>query len=85
MEILTLLSIKKRGYSIKSKLVEIENAILNRQKTGIQWEVISVKSIFSEVILSYKSVFSLFSKCCKNEDCTDSGFDSEIFRGSGLK
>ncbi len=72
MEILPHLSIAKRGYSTKSELVEIVNAILYKLKTGIQWEYLPVRSLFSEVVLSYKSVFWHFRKWCKNGDWQES-------------
>jgi transposase len=66
MEILPHLSVAKRGYTTKSQLVEIVNAILYNLKTGIQWAYLPVSSLFSEVVLSYKSVFWHFRKWCKN-------------------
>ncbi len=62
MEILPHLSVAKRGYTTKSQLVEIVNAILYKLKTGIQWAYLPVNSLFSEVVLSYKSVFWHFRK-----------------------
>jgi len=35
-------------------------------KTGCQWHLLPVKSLFSEVVLSYKTVFGHFRKWCKN-------------------
>jgi hypothetical protein len=37
-------------------------------KTGIQWKFLPVESLFSKVVLSYKTVFSHFRKWCKNGD-----------------
>lgn len=74
MEILPYLSVAKRGYSTKSTLVEIVNAILYKLKTGVQWEYLPVKSLFSEVILSYKSVFWHFRKWCKKDEWQESWF-----------
>jgi len=74
MEILPHLSVAKRGYATKSQLVEIVNAILYKLKTGIQWEYLPVRSLFSEVVLSYKSVFWHFRKWCKKGDWQDSWF-----------
>ena len=68
MEILPYLSVAKRGYPTKSKVVEIVNAILYKLKTGVQWAYLPVKSLFSVVVLSYKSVFRHFRKWCKNGD-----------------
>jgi transposase len=72
MEILPHLSTAKRGYSTKSKLVEIVNAILYKLKTGVQWEYLPVSSLFPEVVLSYRSVFRHFRKWCKNGDWQES-------------
>ena len=66
LEILPHLSTAKRGFKTKSSLVEIVNAILYKLKTGCQWEFLPVKSLFSEVVLSYKSVFWHYRKWCKN-------------------
>lgn len=72
MEILPDLSVAKRGYPTKSKLVEIVNAILYKLKTGVQWEYLPVKSLFGGVVLSYKSVFWHFRKWCKKGDWQES-------------
>jgi len=73
-EIIPHLSVAKRGYTTKSELVEIVNAILYKLKTGVQWEYLPVRSLFSEVVLSYKSVFWHFRKWCKNGDWQESWF-----------
>ena len=65
-EILPHLSVAKHGYPTQSQLVEIVNAILYKLKTGVQWEYLPVKSLLSEIVLSYKSVFRHFRKWCKN-------------------
>src|SRR5215469_10220099 len=68
LEILPCLSTAKRGFKTKSCLEEIVNAILYKLKTGCQWEFLPVKSLFSEVVLSYKSVFWHYRKWCKKGD-----------------
>jgi transposase len=35
-------------------------------KTGCQWHLLPVKSLFSEIVLHYKSVFGHFRKWCKD-------------------
>lgn len=65
-EILPHLSVAKRGYKTKSCLAEIVNSILYKLKTGCQWHLLPVKSLFSERVLSYKTVFWHFRKWCKN-------------------
>ncbi len=72
MEILPHLSVAQRGYPTKSELVEIVNAILYKLKTGVQREYLPVSSLFSEVVLSYKSVFWHFRKWCKKGDWQES-------------
>lgn len=67
-EILPHLSVAKRGFKTKSCLTEIVNAILYKLKTGIHWEFLPVESLFSKVVLSYKTVFGHFRKWCKNGD-----------------
>lgn len=64
-EILPHLSTAKRGFKTKSCLVEVINSILYKFKTGIQWHMLPVTSLFSETVLSYKTVFGHFRKWCK--------------------
>lgn len=71
-EIIPHLSVAKRGFKTKSSLVEIVNSILYKLKTGVQWEFLPVESLFSKVVLSYKTVFGHFRKWCKNGDWHDS-------------
>lgn len=70
-EILPHLSVAKRGFVTKSCLVEIVNCILYKLKSGCQWAMLPVASLFSEVVLSYKTVFGHFRKWCKNGDWKD--------------
>lgn len=67
-EILPHLSVAKRGFKTKSCLIEIVNNILYKLKTGIQWYMLPVKSLFSDRVLSYKTVFWHFRKWCKKGD-----------------
>jgi len=64
-EILPHLSTAKRGFKTKSSLVEIINCILYKLKTGIQWHLLPVGSLFSDTELSYKTVHWHFRKWCK--------------------
>jgi transposase len=66
MEIIPHLSEAKRGFKTKSCLEENVNGILYKLKTGCQWHLLSVGSLFSEVVLSYKTVFEHFRKWCKD-------------------
>lgn len=71
-EILPHLSVAKRVFVTKSSLVEIVNCILYKLKSGCQWSMLPVVSLFSEVVLSYKTVFGHFRKWCKNGDWKNS-------------
>jgi transposase len=64
-EILPHLSTAKRGFKTKSCLTEIINCIFYKLKTGIQWHMLPVKGLFSDVVLSYKTVYGHFRKWCK--------------------
>ena len=65
LEILPYLSIAKRGFVCKANIVEVINCILYKLKTGIQWHLLPIKALFSDVVLSYKTVFYHFRKWCK--------------------
>jgi len=65
-EIIPYLSIGKRGFTTKSSLTEIVNCILYKLKTGIQWALLPVDSLFSDVKLHYKTVFGRYRKWCKD-------------------
>lgn len=66
LEILPYLSVAKRGFTCKADITEVINGILYKLKTGIQWHMLPVKSLFSDVVLSYKTLFYHFRKWCKN-------------------
>ena len=61
-EILPHLSIAKRGFVCKASIVEVVNCILYKLKTGIQWRLLPVTALFSDVVLSCKTVFYHFRK-----------------------
>ena len=65
-EIIPYLPKAKRGFNTKSNMVEIVNCILCKLKTGCQWHMLPVSSLFSEIVLSYKTVFGHFRKWCKS-------------------
>ena len=65
-EILPHLSIAKRGFVCKANIVEVVNCILYKLKTGIQWRLLPVRALFSDVVLSCKTVFYHFRKQSKN-------------------
>lgn len=71
-EILPHLSTAKRGFETKSCLVEVINSILYKLKTGVQWHMLPVKSLFSDVVLSYKTVYWHFRKWSKNGEWENS-------------
>ena len=64
-EILPHLSVAKRGFQTTSCLIELVNSILYKLKAGCQWHILPVDGLFSCVVLSYKTVFEHFRKCCK--------------------
>ena len=49
----------------KSCLVEIVNSILYKLKTGVQWALLPIKSLFSKVVLNAKSVYAHYNKWSK--------------------
>ena len=65
-EIIPYLPKAKRGFNTKSNMVEIVNCILCKLKTGCQWHMLPVSSLFSGIVLSYKTVFGHFRKWCKS-------------------
>ena len=65
-EILPHLSVAKRGFESKSDLSEVLNAILYKLKTGCQWRMLPVKSLFSGVVLCWQVVYHHFRKWCKD-------------------
>ena len=71
-EIMPHLSTAKRGYKTKGDMIEVINSILYKLKTGCQWHMLPVKSLFTEVVLSYQAVYWHFRKWSKNgswKDC----------------
>lgn len=64
--ILPHLSIAKRGFVCKANIVEVVNCILYKLKTGIQWSLLPVRALCSDVVLSCKTVFYHFRKWSKN-------------------
>lgn len=65
IEILPHLLLAKRGFKTTSFLIEVVNSILYKLKTGCQWYMLPVSSLFSDVV-SHKIIFGHFRKWCKN-------------------
>jgi transposase len=65
-EIIPHLSKAKRGYVSKSDLSEIVNSIFFKLKTGTQWHLLPLDSLFTKVVLSYKTVFGKYRQWCKD-------------------
>ncbi len=63
--IVPYLPIAKRGFTTQSSLTEIVNSILYKLKTGIQWHLLPVESLFSHRVLHYKTVFGHYRKWCR--------------------
>jgi len=65
-EIVPFIPEPKRGFKTKCDIAEIVNCILYKLKTGCQWYMLPVESLFSDVVLHYKTVFGYFRKWCKS-------------------
>lgn len=66
IEILPNLPKAKRGFVTTSSLTDVVNCILYKLKTGMQWRFLPVDSLFSNVVLHYKTVFGHYRKWCKS-------------------
>lgn len=66
LEILPHLPSGKRGFEVKADKTEMINAILYKLKTGCQWAFLPVKQLFSDVVLSWQSVYYHFRKWSKD-------------------
>jgi len=64
-EIIPNLPKAKRGYKPTAPVSEIINCILYKLKTGMQWHLLPVESLFSKQVLSYKTVFGHYRNWCK--------------------
>lgn len=64
-EIIPNIPLPKRGFAPRISLVEIVNSVLYKLKTGVQWEYLPTRSLFSAELLSYKTVFYHYRKWCK--------------------
>jgi transposase len=58
-EIICHLPVRKRGFKSQAPTSEIINCILYKLKTGIQWHLLPVESLFSTHVLHYKTVFGI--------------------------
>ena len=65
-EILPHLSVARRGYVSKSDLLEVIQCILYKLKTGCQWHMLPVSSVFTRRVLHYKTVYGHFRKWSRN-------------------
>ena len=65
-EILPHLSVAKRGHVSKSDLLEVIQRILYKLKTGCQWHILPVSSVFTRRVLHYKTVYGHFRKWLRN-------------------
>ena len=72
MEIVPFIPKTKRGFAPTVPMVEIVNAILYKLKTGVQWNLLPVKALFSRLSLSWQSVYYHYRKWCLSgawKDC----------------
>lgn len=67
-EIAPHLSKEKRGFECKSDITEVINVILYKLKSGCQWGMLPVGALFSDIVLSWQSVYHHFCKWSKNGD-----------------
>ena len=65
-ESLPHLSVARRGYVSKSDLLEVIQCILYKLKTGCQWHMLPVSSVFTRRVLHYKTVYGHFRKWSRN-------------------
>ncbi len=56
-EIVKYIPENKRGFKPRLSIVAIVNAILYKLKTGLQWYMLPVKSLFPELDYSWNSVY----------------------------
>lgn len=71
LEIIPYLPETKRGFKPKVPLVEIVNSILYKLKTGVQWHLLPVESLFSQEVLHYKTVFGHYRKWSEQDAWKD--------------
>ncbi|NJO02076.1 MAG: IS5 family transposase [Bacteroidia bacterium] len=64
-EIIPYLPQGKRGFPPKAPLVERVNSILYKLKSGVQWHLLPLESLFSGDAPHYKTVFGHYRKWCK--------------------
>lgn len=64
IEIVPFIPRTKRGFAPTVPIAEIVNAILYKLKTGVQWNQLPVKALFSKVCLSWRSVYYHYRKWC---------------------
>lgn len=67
MEIIPYLPVTKRGFKTTAPLCEIVNSILYKLKTGVQWHLLPVESLFGEKILNHKTIFGYYRNWCKQD------------------
>lgn len=68
-EILPHLPQAKRGYVTQSCLIDVINTILYKLKTGCQWALLPVESLFNGKVLTYGAVYHHYRKWCKENEC----------------
>lgn len=66
--ILPHLTVGERGFEPTVPIIEIEECIFYRLKTGCQWREVPTKAFFNDIILSWNSVYYHFNAWSK-DDC----------------
>lgn len=72
MEIVPYIPGPKRGFAPTVPLAEVIDAILYKLKTGVQWEQLPVRSLFSDKALTWQGVYYHFNKWSRSgtfRDC----------------
>ncbi len=67
MEIVPNIPIAQRGFPPRVPVAEIINAILYKLKTGVQWHLLPVDSLFDTKALSWQCVYYHYRKWCLSE------------------
>lgn len=67
MEITPHIPISNKGPRISVPIAELVNCILYKLKTGVQWELLPVGSLFSDKVLHPKTVFGHYRNWCKKD------------------
>lgn len=71
IEIVPHIPLPRRGFPPTAPICEIVNAILYKMKSGVQWELLPVRALFSKKVLSWQSVYHHYRKWCHDGTFVD--------------